>query len=391
MLKDGLVEKDNGHAYKLTERARTSALSSKEALPTTSHKDGNISLSEVPDCPKCRSNVHMREKEWRHNRWSTKRVYRCEIHGIKRSRRSESTKIPAESLQELEHLMLEHGLDRVGAQEQLRKQKVVVDAQTITNALRKKTQQYADTIQKRSAEVDALLGIQVGNKRYRYLLVDSTETSKRGYLDACMDETHGIVVVHQNTRTKSATEKVALLRRLKDKGYEPDVIVLDEEGAWIEAASTVYPKAIQVYCGFHLKKRLNKALPTRGRGAKGISCETRRLWRFVKYTIYALVDSADITLAMLLGDVLLKSRPYWGRDERAKTAVENFLEKMDMYLNYLKFPHAPGTTGRLERIFKTLKENAAVLKARGYKSRADVIDLLIFKYTLWKLNKARLM
>ena len=361
--------------------------------PEKLNEDQKVSLSlnsdDKPDCPICGNNLHMRGKEWRRNTWSTKRVYRCQIHGIKCSKRSESTKIPTGSLQEVEHLMLDRGLDRVGAQEHLRKQKIIVDPQTITNALRKKKHQYGDTIQKRSQELGALLGLQVGDRRYRYLLVDSTETSKHSYLDVCMDETHGIAVVHQNTRTKSAAEKIALLKRLKDSGYEPDAIVLDEEAAWIEAASTVYPKAIQVYCGFHLKKRLNKALPTRGKGAKGIPFEIRRLWRFVKYTISAVVDSADHTLAMLLKDVLLMSRAYWEKDERARAAVEDFLEKMPMYLNYLEFPQAPSTTGRLERIFKMLKKNSAVSKARGYKSRADIIDLLIFKHTLEKVNKAR--
>jgi hypothetical protein len=220
------------------------------------------------------------------------------------------------------------------------------------------------------------------------MLVDSTDTSSSTYLDICLDASSGHILGHQNTDAKTAQKKIELLRKVRDLGHTPDLVVVDEDPSWIEAIKNVFPDSTITFCAFHLKKRLNEKLPTESSASRGLPFETRRVYRFVKYTIFAIVDALDFTLAPELKQTLEHARPYWERDAKAKTAVEQFFEKTQMYLQYLHFPGAPNTTGRLEVLFKHLKKKKAARESKAGGCKADYIDILVSRRELRLLNTA---
>jgi hypothetical protein len=406
MLKVSLVARGENHAYGLPNESMdatastTSAPTEDCASSSSPQVEGDDIQGEeivetqrgdrVPDCPVCGHNRYVRGKEWRYNAYSTRRVYHCTEHGCKMTPEFESTKIPKATLDEIETRRLDHGLDLAGAVKEAADDGVHVVAATISNALRKRAGSYQNALKDRAADLRSKWGIQVGSKRLRYLLVDSTDTfkAKSSYLDACMDEKTGDIVAYQHATSKNAEYKIALLRRLTDGAkYQPDLVVIDRDPAWGSAVKTTLPYAAIQYCAFHLKKWLNERLPTKGKGAKGIPWQTRRTWRFVKYVISAIADSPDKSCAASLREVLERARIYWENDARAKGVVEEFLDDMPYYLTYHDFPEAPNTTGRLERFFGKLKENKTVREAKSLKAKADAIDLVISRSRVKKLHR----
>jgi len=383
---NGLVSAPQNEDNPIHQECETSDPQTDEKAPTCK-TSANI-FDEPPQCPKCieeGKDPLMKSKELRYNKWSTKRVYYCPIHGIKKTPKSYSTKIPVDSLQKMEEAYFEHDSNMESLQEKLPPGREA-KTQTIANALRNRAQGYAEVLKKRSPEIKMRTGFKVGDKKYLYMLVDSTDTSPSMYLDVCLDATSGHTLGHQNADTKTAEKKIELLRKVRDLGYTPDLVVVDEDQSWIEAIKNVFPDSTITYCAFHLKKRLNEKLPTKPPASRGLPFETRRLYRFVKYNIFTIADALDFTLASELKQTLEHARPHWKRDAEATTAVEQFLEKTQMYLQYLYFPGAPNTTGRLEVFFKHLKKKKAVKETTAKDKKADFIDILIYHRELRLLN-----
>lgn len=117
-----------------------------------------------------------------------------------------------------------------------------------------------------------------------------------------------------------------ILRRLKDLGYEPKVVVSDLAPELLTAVKRVFPDAGIQGCVYHLIRLLDRELPTRKR-VKGVDREKAKLWRNVKF----LIRCAALAKNGQVRQRYVEQLRHLNADEKAKSVVQRFLNNIKFY------------------------------------------------------------
>jgi len=172
-----------------------------------------------------------------------------------------------------------------------------------------------------------------------------------------------------------------ILRKLKDLGYSPRIVVSDLAPEILISVKNVFPNAILQGCVFHVSLWLNKELPTK-KIVENVDKEKAVLWRKVKDIInYVCISKNEPTRQQYLEQ--LNSLTL---DEKAKTVVARFLDNLKYYHTKDEFKDY-GTNilynNVCERHIGMIKHLKG--KFRGFKSNIDATSDIIKLF--WFLHK----
>lgn len=124
---------------------------------------------------------------------------------------------------------------------------------------------------------------------------------------------------------EDATTIERILRKLKDLGYNPRIVVSDLAPEILISVKKVFPDAIIQGCVFHVSLWLNKELPTK-KTVENVDKEKAVLWRKVKDIINCVcISENESTRQQYLEQLNLSL------DEKAKSVVERFLANLKYY------------------------------------------------------------
>jgi hypothetical protein len=182
------------------------------------------------------------------------------------------------------------------------------------------------------------------------------------------------------TREDAATIE-PILRKLKNLGYNPKIVVSDLAPEILISVKNVFPNAILQGCVFHASLWLDKELPTK-KTIKKVGKEKAVLWRKVKDIInYACISKNESTRQQYLEQ--LKSLPL---DEKARSVVERFLDNLKYYHTKDEFKGYSTNifyNNACERHVGMIKDLKG--KFRGFKSNIDATNDIIKLF--WFLNR----
>lgn len=174
-----------------------------------------------------------------------------------------------------------------------------------------------------------------------------------------------------------------ILRKLKDGGYNPKIVVSDLAPEILISVKNVFPNAILQGCVFHVSLWLDKELPTK-KTVENVSKEKVVLWRKVKDIInYACISKNESVRQQYLEQ--LKGLPL---DEKARSVVERFLGNLKYY--HTKDEFKGYSTNILynnvcERHVGMIKDLKG--KFRGFKSNIDATsDIIKLFWLLYRKN-----
>lgn len=179
---------------------------------------------------------------------------------------------------------------------------------------------------------------------------------------------------------KDAATIELILRKLKNLGYNPRIVVSDLAPEILTSVRDVFSNAMLQGCIFHVSLWLNKELPTK-KTIKNVGKEKVALWRKVKDIIkYVCISKNESTRQRYLEQ--LKSLPL---DEKARSIVGRFLDNLKYYHTGDELQgHGNNilTDNLCERHIRMVKDLQA--KFKGFKSNVeatnDIIKLFWYLY-----------
>ena len=274
---------------------------------------------KVP-CPYCGSCDHVVRKGVRRNKKGPKQIFLCKTCGKRFSERKTILRLPDDVAEvyltkagSVEHFAKEFGLPKTTFYRRLRDE---VKRCPDWNQLLK--------TEKRPEKSGSALGIdttglKIRSVRYVYIHV--------------ADVTLHVPIAYEICAKKDVASIEPVLRQLRDLGYNPQIIVTDLARELLASIENIWPNAIIQGCVFHVRRRLNKLMPTKNM-VKKVGRERVMLWRKVKNIINCVCMSKDEQTRQQY----LKQLNSLNLDEKSKCFVDDFLKNIKYYhvLNELK-------------------------------------------------------